>query len=154
MANNRAIHEATLRIPYPYTPKDGREYLNRAMSDMLEDKEYIFAILLNETSACIGTFVFKMNLSDNKAEIGYWLGEPFWGKGYITEVVQRMLAFGFNELGLHRIEAHHLLFNKASGKVLEKCGLTLEGQLRSEVKHGALYHDVVLYGLTKDDYSD
>ena len=114
---------------------------------MLSDKEYIFIISNNATNKFIGTFVFKMDTANRKAEIGYWLGKPFWGNNFASEAVKAMLPFGFITLDLNRLEAHHLLFNSASGRVLEKCGFYLEGQLRSEIKHNGRYHNIALYGL-------
>lgn len=114
---------------------------------MLSDKEYIFVIADKATNKCMGTFVFKMDMANQKAEIGYWLGKPFWGNNFATEAVKAMLPFGFMTLDLNRLEAHHLLFNSASGRVLVKCGFHLEGQLRSEIEHNGLYHNITLYGL-------
>jgi ribosomal-protein-alanine N-acetyltransferase len=126
--------------------------LDKALDSMLRDKEYIFIIANKATNKCMGTFVFKMDTANHKAEIGYWLGKPYWGKNFTTEAVKAMLPFGFINLDLNRLEAHHLLFNNASGRVLEKCGFYLEGQLRSEVEHDGPYHDIALYGLLKKHF--
>lgn len=86
--------------------------------------------------------------------MGYWIGKPFWGKGYITEALKAVLAFGFDKLQLNRIEAHHLDFNEASGAVLMKVGMRHEGILRKHVKKNGEFYDIVLFGLISQDYKD
>jgi [ribosomal protein S5]-alanine N-acetyltransferase len=89
----------------------------------------------------------------NKGELAYWIGKDYWGKGYATEAVKRVIDFGFKELKLNRIWAAIMSKNKASGKVLKKVGLRYEGTLKQDVLRWNQYEDVDVYGLLKSDYS-
>ena len=63
-------------------------------------------------------------MDDRRAELGYWIGVPWWNRGYATEAGRALLDFGFGTLGLHRIMAHHMMRNPASGRVMQKLGMT------------------------------
>ena len=81
----------------------------------------------------------------HKAEIGYWLGEPYWGKGIMTRAVRSVASFGLNELGFVRIGAEVFGGNSASCRVLEKCRFRREGTLRAFVEKDGVFHDVYVY---------
>lgn len=85
-------------------------------------------------------------------ELGYWIGKNYWGKGFATEAVNRMIQFGFIELGLNRIWASAISRNRSSIKVLEKSGLRKEGTLRKNRLLLNTYEDVDVYGILKTEY--
>jgi RimJ/RimL family protein N-acetyltransferase len=87
----------------------------------------------------------------DRAELGYWIGKPFWGRGYATEAARALVQYGFDTLGLHRIYARHLTRNPASGRVLHKIGMTHEGYRRKHEKKWGIYEDDKLYGILRDD---
>ena len=86
-----------------------------------------FAAVLREGGTLVGSIALHPNARDDNGEIGYWIGRPYWGQGYATEAAREVVRYGFEELGLHRVHANHLGSNPASGKVLEKVGMTREG---------------------------
>jgi ribosomal-protein-alanine N-acetyltransferase len=86
----------------------------------------------------------------HRAEIGYWLAKPYWGRGIMTAVVRRACEFAFAEFGLVKIEAHVFAENLASAKVLEKCGFVQEGYLRKHFLKEGKYLDVRLFALVKE----
>ena len=88
-----------------------------------------------------------------RAELGYWIGKPYWGQGYCTEAARATLDFGFEQLGLNRIFAHHFARNPASGRVMQKIGMTREGRLRQHVKKWDAFEDLELYGILKDHWA-
>lgn len=88
----------------------------------------------------------------NRAEIGYWIAEPFWNKGYATEATKSIIKFGFEILNLNKFTSSHLARNPASGKVMIKSGMTKEGELIEHIIKDAAYHSLVLYGLTKSNH--
>ncbi len=88
----------------------------------------------------------------NRAELAYWIGKPYWGHGYATEAVQRMMEYGFNELKLNRIWAAALARNPASSAVMQKNGMNYEGKLVQHIKKWEEYEDVVYYGMTLSEY--
>lgn len=87
----------------------------------------------------------------HEAEIGYELAPDEWGRGYATEAVRKIIRFGFEELGLHRIGAWAIADNVASTRVLEKVGMALEGRLRDREEFKGRYWDVVMYGIVRED---
>ena len=87
----------------------------------------------------------------SKAEIGYWLAKPQWGKGLMTEALEAIVAFGFGPLGLHRIYATTHVDNQASQRVLERVGFMKEGVLRKHCCLQGQWADSVIYGLLNTD---
>ncbi len=76
-----------------------------------------------ETDELIGAIGLTLSKKYDHAEMGYWIGVPFWGKGYCTEAAKIVLQYGFEELKLNRIFAHHMTNNPASGKVMDFCDI-------------------------------
>ena len=88
----------------------------------------------------------------DRAEVGYWIGKPFWGRGLATAALRLLLQFGFETLQLNRIEAGHFDYNPASGRVMEKAGMRFEGVRRQYVWHRDRYKDVRWYAILREDY--
>ena len=102
----------------------------------------------------MGGIGLRINKRFNRAELGFWLGEPFWNNGYITEAAGAALSFGFEKLGLNKIYATHLPKNPASGKVMQKNGMIREGTLVDHIKKGDQYLSVIQYRLTRAEYKE
>jgi len=136
-ANNHNIWK-NLRdaFPHPYTRHDAREFI-RAIR--LREPETTFAIAVQgEAVGSIG-FVMHSDVERVSAEIGYWLGEPYWGRGILTEALKGVTSYAMKAHGLTRIYALPFAWNTASCRVLEKAGYVLEARLRcSAVKDGEL----------------
>lgn len=124
------------RFPHPYTKREGREFL-RAMQ--AQRPETAFAIAVNgEAVGGIG-FVMLADVERVSAEIGYWLGEPFWGRGIASEALIAVTRYAIDTHGLTRVFAVPFAWNQASCRVLEKAGYVLEGRLRqSAIKDGRI----------------
>lgn len=143
----REVAATTLRIPHPYTQTDAEEFVRRA------DQEQVrCAILLAGTSTLIGGVGLRLNRDHNHAEIGYWLGVPYWGKGYATEASAELLRYGFEDLKLHRIYASHFAHNPASGDILRKIGMKYEGRQRGHLMKWDEYLDLEMYGIVAQDF--
>jgi RimJ/RimL family protein N-acetyltransferase len=93
-----------------------------------------------------------LNLDHALAEMGYWIGKPFWNHGYCTEAAKRLVRFGFEALQLNRILARHLSRNPASGRVMEKIGMQYEGCLRQHIKKWGVFEDLKIYAILKETY--
>lgn len=128
-AGNPNITETTRTMPHPYFDEDAIAWMNMANNGFKEGDLYIFAIRQKETLNFIGGIGLTLDIDNNRAELGYWLAEPFWNKGYTTEAVQCILEFGFKTLNLNKITAVYLTTNEASGKVMIKNGMIKEGEL-------------------------
>ena len=151
-AKNPVISRNLLTFPYPYHERDAIWWINSANEGHQSGNEFIFAIRDKETESFMGGIGLHLDKSNNQAEVGYWLGEPHWGKGYATEGTREMVRFGFETLGLNRITSSHYEYNPASGKVIEKSGLLKEGVRKEHIKKEDGYYDLHIYGLTRSQY--
>jgi len=122
------------RFPHPYTARDGQAFLKHTRT---QHPETAFAIAVTgEAAGGIG-FQLQGDVERVSAEIGYWLGEPFWGRGITTEALGALTEYAIATHGLTRVYAIPFASNQASCRVLEKAGYVLEGRLRrSAVKDG------------------
>lgn len=150
MLNNKNILN-NLRdgLPYPYTINDAEEYIT-AMLSADKTKTFAFAIVVNDiVVGSIGVFRCD-NIHSLTAEMGYYIGEPYWGKGLGTSAVKQICKFIFEHTNIIRIFAEPFAYNIASCRVLEKAGFQLEGILHSNaVKNGKIL-DMKMYALIKD----
>jgi [ribosomal protein S5]-alanine N-acetyltransferase len=103
--------------------------------------------------ALLGTVSLRRFLRDRRAELGYWLASHAWGRGIATEATRAVVDFGFHELGLARIYAHVFVDNHRSQRVLEKLGMISEGVKRQHIRKGRRLHDVVIYGLLREEWT-
>jgi len=99
----------------------------KVITDYFMKNKYCFAIVEKISNKCIGSFEFKADIKNNSLSFGYVLNKKFWNKGYMTETLNFMLGYAFNTLKVNRVSATHIRENLASGKVMEKCGLEIEG---------------------------
>jgi len=113
------------KIPYPYTEEDGKQWLARKKIAHGANG-IVFAIHRKEQSGFIGT-VSVFNLASSNPEFGFWLGEPYWCNGYMTEAAMRLRDYLFDDLNAPFVLSRHLLNNLESGRVAEKCGLKEDG---------------------------
>jgi [ribosomal protein S5]-alanine N-acetyltransferase len=129
-------------FPNPYTDKDGLNWIKKAKAK----KGIIhWAIEINgEAAGCI-SLNCKDDVYKHSAEMGYWLGEKFWNKGFMTKAVQLVVQFAFLELKLARIFSPVFEFNLASASVLEKSGFHLEARLKKAVFKNEQLIDELLY---------
>lgn len=133
------------RFPHPYTEDDARRFYEYAC---LAEGECVAAITSHEQVAGIIGIQFRTDIERCSAELGYWLGEPFWGKGLATEAVRVFTAWAMPRYELTRVYAEVFAGNPASGRVLEKAGFDRVGVLRKAALKRGEYHDYVLYELT------
>jgi RimJ/RimL family protein N-acetyltransferase len=94
-----------------------------------------------------------MTSAHQRADLGYWLGVPFWGQGYATEAARLVISYGFVRLQLHRIQARCFPRNRASARVLEKVGMRYEGLLRGYLRKGDAFEDALLFAILSTDRS-
>lgn len=144
----REVAATTLRIPHPYTEQDARDFLVLAQ----EWNRIWLAITLREDGRQIGGIGLIVDDPHRHAELGYWLGVPYWGQGYATEAGREMLRYGFEDLHLHRIFASHFKHNPASGRVLRKLGMRYEGCQREHLRKWDRFVDSELYGILRKEW--
>ena len=151
-ANNPKISEQIINIPYPYTEKDASARLEFVRKGFSSRQRFVFVINLKDSDELIGEIGLHLDRGTDEAQFGYWVAEPFWGKGIATEAVSAILKFCFTELELKRIYATHYPENIASGKVMQNNKMMNEGELKDHYKVGATFRSVVLYSMLSDDY--
>lgn len=135
-------------LPYPYTEKDAENYIASMLS---ADKSKTFAFAIVTDDKVIGSIgVFRCdNIHSQTAEMGYYIGEPYWGNGYATSAVKQVCQYVFENSDIIRIFAEPFARNIRSCRVLEKVGFQYEGTLRSNaVKNGEIL-DMKMYALIK-----
>ena len=136
------------QFPSPYTLADAKEFLSIVTNEM---PLTVFAIATEiELIGCIG-LTLGQDIHRRTAELGYWLAEPYWGRGIMTAAVTSITHFGFQELGLNRIHAEPFEHNEASVRVLKKAGFEYEGRLRSSVVKDSKVLDQFVYSKIKDE---
>lgn len=115
---------------------------------------YVFAVSIVDTGQFIGLIGLKLGEAKYRfGEVWYKIHVDHWRNGYATEMLQRLLVFAFNELGLHRVEAGCAVDNLASAAVLEKAGMTREGRKRKKLPIRGAWHDNYLYAILEEDLS-
>jgi RimJ/RimL family protein N-acetyltransferase len=147
-ANNRKIAMWLRdRFPSPYTEADAEAFL-AAVSR--QDPRTVFAIATPEEAIGGIGLEFRDDVHRFTAELGYWLGEPFWGRGIMTEAVRRFTVWAFGRLEVHRIYASVFDGNDRSIRALEKAGFEREGRLRASVFKNGRILDQWLYARIKE----
>ena len=152
LAGDRAVADTTLNIPHPYEDGMAEKWISNHRDWFERGEQAVFAITLRSDGTLIGAVGLRIEREDQRAELGYWIGRPYWGQGYCTEAARAVLGFGFQQLGLNRIYARHFIRNPASGRVMQKLGMSHEGRLRQHVRKWDAFEDLELYGILKSQW--
>lgn len=141
-ANNEKIADKVINIPYPYQEHEAVFRISYVLQGFKAKTRYVFAIISRETDELIGEIGIHHVNDDGLAQLGYWVGEPFWNQGIATEAMKTVLKFGFEKLLLKDIFATIHIDNPASGRVALHCGL----------QAGNTNGSVTYYNITKQEY--
>ncbi|MBP3971969.1 GNAT family N-acetyltransferase [Bacillus sp. WL1] len=152
LANDKELANI-LGLPHPYKLEFAQDWIDMQPELIKSGIEYPLGIVSKELREIVGTITLRIDKGNNRGELGYWIGKNYWGKGFATEAVNRMIHFGFIELGLNKIWASAISRNRSSIKVLEKAGLRKEGTLRQNRLLLNTYEDVDVYGILKTEYN-
>lgn len=149
-ANNFEIAKNLMnRYPYPYTEEDGRRFISFASG---EGSSHIFAVEIEgEAAGSIGIHLMDDIFCKN-AELGYWLAEPFWGRGIATLAVQQILDYAFESFDIDRVFARPFHTNLASQKVLEKVGFAQEAHFRNTIFKNGNFYDELIYAVRRENW--
>lgn len=130
-ANNKKIADNLRDIfPHPYTEKNAQQFVKFCI-DTPESKQIHRAIFYDDKPVGVISLTLGEDVYAKSAEIGYWLAEPYWGKGIMTAAVKQTCRIAFGQYNLARLFADVYSYNKKSCKVLEKCGFEMEGVLKN-----------------------
>lgn len=146
VANNRNIAQyMTDGFPHPYTPANGLAFLHMAT----QNPGRLWAITISGKAAGGIGYHPMTDIWQKNAELGYWLGEPYWGNGILTEAVKKMTDYVFHQTQIERVFARPFGTNKASQRVLEKAGFKLEATIPNGFFKWGTYEDELIYAIRK-----
>ena len=132
---------------------DSIHFLNEWLPKYEKNDFYDWAIVLKEINEPIGSIgAVKQSDEIKMVHIGYCIGKKWWNKGIVSEALQTIIKYFFEEIGVNRIEARHDPTNPSSGKVMAKCGMRYEGRLRQADKNNLGITDTLYYGILAEDY--
>ncbi len=147
LAGALEIADTTLNMPHPYADGMAEDWIGGHAARFAAGEAATFAVSAWDGGWLMGSIGLIITPRHHRAELGYWLGVPFWNQGYMTEAARAVVEYAFGTLGLHKITASHFVRNPASGRVMEKIGMTREGILRQHVTKNDGFEDLVVYGL-------
>lgn len=153
LIGDRDVAKTLGSVPYPYEDGMAEEFIGQRQAQYEKGKHVEFAITHWREGFLIGGIGLNdLNLRAGRAELGYWIGKPYWGNGYGTEAARAVVQYGFEVLGLNRIRSRHLTRNPASGRIMQKVGMMHERHLRIYIKKWGVFEDFEMYGIIGRDY--
>jgi RimJ/RimL family protein N-acetyltransferase len=165
LAGDIRVAQMTDLIPHPYPDGVAESWIATHAAAAEEGSEFNFAITLagtrtpgrendpGDTGHVIGTVCLVRGDSAEAAKLGYWIGVPYWSRGFATEAAAAALKFGFNRRGYQRVVSFHYAPNAASGRVLQKLGLTQTGTSQRFIERRNATFDLVHYAITREQWS-
>ncbi|HEX5075620.1 MAG TPA: GNAT family N-acetyltransferase [Gemmatimonadaceae bacterium] len=152
LAGAPEVADTTLHIPHPYPAGAAEQWIATHAVAWAAGTGVTYAITDAATGILVGAVGLTITPAHAHAEMGYWVGVPYWNRGYATEAAAALVDFGFKQLGLHRIHAHYLTRNPASGRVMQKLGMRSEGVSRHAVRKNGQFEDLELYAILADEW--
>lgn len=151
LAGAREVADTTLNIPHPYV--DGMAEAWIGMHAAAWERGELATFAVTEPSfGLVGAIGLRIERKHQRAELGYWIAVPYWGRGYATEAAEAVIGFGFEQLDLNRVHASHLTRNPASGRVMIKTGMRYEGCRRGHVIKWDRFEDLAIYAVLRDEW--
>lgn len=154
LAGAREIADTTLSIPHPYPDGAAEEWISTHAEAWTAGQQVHYAITSSDDEMFGAMSLGAIVHDQGWAEMGYWVGVPYWNNGYCTEAGRLLLKLAFHELGLHRVYAVHLVRNPSSGRVMQKLGMRPEGVHRDAIKKWGKFEDVVRYAILAPEWAD
>jgi len=152
LAGMREIADTTLNIPHPYPVGAANAWIQSHPPAWAGASNATFAIVETKTGKLVGAISLMIKREHRRGELGYWIARDRWNNGYATEASQRVVDFGFESLGLHRIEARHFLRNPASGQVMQKLGMQKEGVERDWAIKWHRFESLAVYSILEEEW--
>ena len=152
-ASVREISDTMISIPHPYFAGEAERYINRQLAEQAAGRSVAFAIEQKINEGFCGLIELRdIEREHSQGELSFWLAVEVWGRGYMSEVVQAIVQYGFEVLGLNRLYAYHMVRNPACGRVLEKNGFIQEGLLRQRVRKWGQFEDVMVRAILRQEW--
>lgn len=142
-----------MRWPHHENIKETKMILNDWLAAYNKLSFYKWAITLKESDEPLGSIdLLIVNENDLCGDVAYCIGKKYWGQGIVTEALKAVLNFAFGDIGFNRIETYHSINNPASGRVMQKSGMTFEGLARQKYKSISGFEDCNMYAILKQDF--
>lgn len=154
LAGAREVAATTQNIPHPYEDGMAEEWIGAHQEAFEQGTGVTFAITTRGDGRLIGAISLMGIRAGHQAELGYWIGKPYWNRGYCTEAARAVVMYGFRILGLNRVHACHVSHNPASGRVMQKLGMQHEGRRRQHVQKWGAFEDLELYGVLRGEWNE
>lgn len=151
LAGDPAVGDTALDLPHPFEDGMAEAWISTHAEQFAAGTLAVFGVVSADGAELYGAAGLMIEPPHRRAELGYWIGTAYWGRGYATEAAGAVIRYGFDELGLQRIHANHLVRNPGSGRVLQKLGMRYEGSLRNHAWHLGAFEDLALYGILRSD---
>jgi len=152
LAGAREIADTTLNIPHPYPVGAATAWIESHSPAWAEGTNATFAIVETKSGKLVGAISLMIERQHRRAELGYWIARDLWNNGYATEASRKLLDFGFEFLGMHRIEARHFVRNPASGQVMQKLGMQNEGVERDWAIKWDRFETLAVYSILEAEW--
>ena len=152
LVGNWEVARYTSRIPYPYSQADGEGYVAFVADAWHRNGSLECALRDRKDGTFVGIAALTMGDDPTEADLGYWIGLPYWGRGYATQASHALIRHGFTAMGLDRILSTVIRENTASSHVLEKVGLHRTGEGETYFPARDRRYPVYLFGLTRENW--
>jgi len=152
LAGSREVAATTINIPHPYEDGVAEAWIASHPERFAKGEVVNYAICERKGGNLVGAITLFFQSEHQRAEIGYWIGKQYWGKGFCSEAAREVVRYGFEQRGLNRVHAHYLGNNPASGRVMEKIGMKCEGRLRHHMIKWGEPQDMIVYAILKSEY--
>lgn len=146
LAGHPEVYRTTTNLPHPYLDGMAESWIASHGANFNAGLGITLAVSRTDDGAVVGCVGLIVTPPHHRAELGYWIGVPFWHNGFATEAAKALVDYGFNALGIHKIAARHFAINPQSGRIMQKLGMTREALLRDEICKDGVFHDIVVYG--------
>lgn len=154
LAGDKDVASKTASIPYPYKDGAAENWINSHPDTFEQGDGVTLAVTRGDDKVLLGAISLAMNKAHQRAEIGFWIGKPFWKSGYCTEAAAVMIEYAFIELGVKRVVANVYGANPGAARVLRKVGMRHEGTLRRHIKLRGEYCDVQIFGILGGEFHE
>lgn len=151
LAGSRDVAATTMTMPHPYEDGMAEAWIAGHAAAWDARKRLTLAVT-TASDGLVGGIGLTVVAEHRHAEVGYWIGVPFWNRGYATEAAAAVFAYAFGELSLHRVVARHFTRNASSGRVMRKLGMTHEGTLRDHVRRWDRFETLECYAILEDEW--
>jgi len=151
LAGEREVAESTAIIPHPYPDGAAEAWIASQAREQAAGREYTYAVTWSDDGVLVGAVGLRPVATAHE-NLGFWIGRPYWGRGYATAAARAVIALAFGLLDIDALAASHLTRNPASGRVMEKCGMHLLGMETRD--HRGVQEEFCVRGITRDEWEN